>query len=271
MNLVQEKNNLPLPFLHFVHDGFQPFLKLAAEPGPGYHCAHVQGQHPLALERVGYVAAGDAGRQPLGNGRLAHAGLSDDDRVVLLAAGQGLGHPADFSVPPDDWVQLSPGGQLGQVDAVLLQGPVPALCPPVVDPVGAPNSGEGPVYPLLVNAELLDNPGRVPLGLAYGGDEQVLNADEFVLKSSRFLLGRVQQSLNARRGVNLAGGIGQLGRRVQQLLQSRLYGRGGNGQVVQNARRNAVLLVQHGQQHVLNIPLAVVIAPDQFLGVLDYL
>ena len=78
--------------------------------------------HPLALQALGHVALDDPLGQALDDGRLAHAGLADEDRVVLGPPGQHLDDPADLLVPADDRVELALAGQLGQVPAVLLEG-----------------------------------------------------------------------------------------------------------------------------------------------------
>src|SRR5262245_32643831 len=49
---------------------------------------------------------------------LPHAGLADEDRVVLGAAAEDLDDSADFLVAADDRVELTLAGELGQVAAV---------------------------------------------------------------------------------------------------------------------------------------------------------
>ena len=192
VDFVQEEDDFAMGLLYFVHDCLEPFLELAAELGAGDQGAHVQSQDAAALQGIGHVVAGDPGCQALGDGGFAHAGLADDNRVVLLAAGQGLGYPADFGVPADDRVQLAIGGQLGQVDAVAFQGPVAALGAAVVHPVGAADGGQGLVNLFLVDAKFLNHPGRIALRFADGGDEEVLHADEVVFEPPGLFLGGIQ-------------------------------------------------------------------------------
>ena len=46
----------PVGLLDLLDDGLEPLLELAAVLGAGDQGAHVQGQEPLALERLGHVA-----------------------------------------------------------------------------------------------------------------------------------------------------------------------------------------------------------------------
>ena len=112
----------------------------------------------------------DALGQALDDGRLAHAGLADEDRVVLRPTGQHLDDPADLLVPADDRVHLPLTGQLGEVAAVLLEGLEGVLGVLGGDPVAAadvPQGGEEvvPRHPQPVGhgqKEVLDRQVVVP-------------------------------------------------------------------------------------------------------------
>ena len=71
----------------------------------------VEGEHALAAQRLGHLAVDDLLGQPLGDRRLAHAGLADQDGVVLGAPAQDLDDPLDLLVPADDRVELVVAGQ----------------------------------------------------------------------------------------------------------------------------------------------------------------
>src|SRR5207302_1231752 len=60
-------------------------------------------------------------REALDDRGLADAGLADEYRIILGAAGQHLDHPADLGVPADHRVDLALARPRGEVDAVLLQ------------------------------------------------------------------------------------------------------------------------------------------------------
>ena len=83
MQLVDEQDDLALGVLDLLEDGLQALLELAAELGAGDERAEVERDDPLVLEALGHVAADDPLGEALDDGRLADAGLADEDRVVL--------------------------------------------------------------------------------------------------------------------------------------------------------------------------------------------
>ncbi len=121
VELVDEGDHFALGVGDLLQDRLQALLELAAVLGPGHHRPHVQGDDPLPLQPLGDVPLDDAGGQALDDGRLSHARLADEHRVVLGAPGQHLDDPADLLVAPDDRVDLSLAGRLGQVPAVALE------------------------------------------------------------------------------------------------------------------------------------------------------
>src|SRR5437016_8758149 len=53
----------------------------------------------------------------LDDGGLAHAGLADQNRIVLGAAAQNLNDALDFVFPPDEWIQRTFRSRLREVAA----------------------------------------------------------------------------------------------------------------------------------------------------------
>jgi hypothetical protein len=88
---------------------------------PAKQRAQVQGQNALVAQPLGHLAIDHTLRQALDDGGLAHAGLTDEHRVVLGAPLQHLDGATDLVVAPDHRVQLAVARALGQVDGVLLQ------------------------------------------------------------------------------------------------------------------------------------------------------
>ena len=107
--------------LHFLQHGLEALLELAAVLGAGDQRAHVERDDPLVLQPFGHVAADDALRQPFDDRGLADAGLADQHRVVLGAAGEHLDDAADLLVAADHRIELALRGELGQVAAVPLE------------------------------------------------------------------------------------------------------------------------------------------------------
>ena len=86
VELVDEGDDLALGVGDLLQHGLEPLLELAAVLGPGHHGGHVEADDALALQALRHVALDDALGQSLDDGRLADAGLADEDGVVLGAA-----------------------------------------------------------------------------------------------------------------------------------------------------------------------------------------
>jgi hypothetical protein len=99
--------------------------------------------------------------QPFGDGGLADAWLSDEDRVVLGPPREDLDNPADLVVPPDHRVELSPAGQVGEVPPVLLQGLVLLLRVLVRDPLRTADLGQRGQDVLPGESGLPEDPGSL--------------------------------------------------------------------------------------------------------------
>ena len=121
VHLVDEHDDLPGGLGHLLEHGLEPLLELAPILGPGDERGHVEGKHGLVLEPLGHVLFDDALGQPLGNGRLAHARLADEHRIVLGAAGQDADDAADLGIAANDRIELARTGLLHQVATVLLE------------------------------------------------------------------------------------------------------------------------------------------------------
>ena len=197
VELVDEQDDPAVRVLDLLQDGLQALLELAAELRAGDERAQVERDDALVLERLGHVAADDALRQALDDGRLADAGLADEDRVVLGPARQDLHDPADLVVAADDRVELAGARLGGEVAAVLLERLVGAL-----------GVGRGHALPATHGLQGAEDclPGRaVPLEqlLALAADlgdaeQQVLGGRVLVAEPAGFLLGALDQALGPR-------------------------------------------------------------------------
>src|SRR5215472_4627178 len=98
MQSIDEQDDLALCLLHFLEDGFQTLLELAAELGPGDERAHVERDDAAFLQTIRYVAANDALREPFNDGGLTDARLSNQHRVVLGTAREYLDDATDLVI-----------------------------------------------------------------------------------------------------------------------------------------------------------------------------
>ncbi len=105
MQLIDEDDGVLI--LHqLLHDGLEPLFELAAVLGAGDDQRKVERQNALVRQERRHVAIGDALRQAFHNGRLAHAGLADQHRVVLGAAAENLHHALQFVIAADERIEI---------------------------------------------------------------------------------------------------------------------------------------------------------------------
>ena len=112
-----------------LEHALQALLELAAVHRTGDEGRDVEGDELLVLERLGDVARDDALGESLDDGGLADAGLADQHRVVLGAAGEHLADTADLAVAADHGVELALPCTVGEVDPELLEGAAGVLLP----------------------------------------------------------------------------------------------------------------------------------------------
>src|SRR2546426_55792 len=127
-------------------------------------------------------------RQPLRDGRLAHAWLTDQARIVLGAPGEDLDHAADFFVPADDGIEFALAGQVGEITAVFREGLVFFLGLLVRDALGATDCGQRGEEPVFRDALPLKHASGCTARV-HDGQQQMLGAEIFVLEPFRLLLG----------------------------------------------------------------------------------
>ena len=99
----------------------EALLELAAVLGPGDHPGEVEGDQPLAGQRLGDLVIDDPLGDPLGDRGLPHSGISDQDRIVLCPSREDLDGRLDLVRAADHRIQLALPRLLGQVTAVLIE------------------------------------------------------------------------------------------------------------------------------------------------------
>ncbi len=98
VQLIDEGDDLTGRTLDLVEHGLEPLLEFAAVLRAGDHRTEVQRDDGLVAQRLRHIALDDALREPLDDGGLADAGLTDEDRVVLGPAGEHLHDATDLGV-----------------------------------------------------------------------------------------------------------------------------------------------------------------------------
>ena len=197
VQLVDEQDDLAVGVLDLLEHGLEALLELAAVLGAGDERAHVERDDALVLEPLGHVAADDALGEAFDDGGLADAGLADEHRVVLGAAGQHLDDAADLLVAADDGIELAGARLLDEVAAVLLERLVGALGVLVGDALAAADALERLEDRVVPDRMGLEQGLRLATGLGHA-EQQVLGRDVLVTEAARFGLRPVDDALGAR-------------------------------------------------------------------------
>ena len=134
VDLVEEQQHRPARLAHLGQQAADAVLELAPQLGPGDQRADVQAEDALVGQPAGHVAVGDADGQPLDHRRLAHAGIADEDGVVLAPPPEDLQHPAGLGVAADDGIHLARRRLRRQIAGVFGQ-----------QAAGRAHDGRGPV------------------------------------------------------------------------------------------------------------------------------
>ena len=188
VQLVDEQDDLTLRIADLLQDGFQAVLELAAVLRASHHAGEIEGDEPLVAQRFWDVAGGDALRNTLGNGGLAHAGLADEHRVVLGAAAEHLHHAPDFLVATDHRVDLLLLGQRREVASVLVERLELALGLLISDALAATDLLHG--FEQLVVAGAIALEQGLKVRVAGGcGQYEVLDGNVVVLQALGFVFG----------------------------------------------------------------------------------
>src|SRR6266704_2288042 len=218
VQLVDKDDGAALVLCELLEDGLQALFELAAVLGAREERRHVESEHPLVLERFGHFAVDDALRKALHDRRLAHAGLADQNRVVLGAALQDLDHAADLVVASDHRVELARAGALGQVERVFFERLALAFGFGARYRFSAAHGVDGLLDRLLVPAVLLQQPARLAL-VFRPREEEKIRGDELVAALLRFAVGEIENTVQLARDLNLSAVAFDLGQPRYRLLR----------------------------------------------------
>ena len=221
VHLVDEQDDAAVRRRDLVEHGLEPLLELAAIFRAGDQRAHVEREQLLVLETFRHVAIEDAQRQTLDDGGLADAGLADQHRVVLGAAGQHLNGAADFLVAADHRVELAVARRLRQVAGVFLQRVIGVLGRLRIGGAALAQAFDRGVEILRRHAGASEDLARIAVLFERNREQKPFHGDEAVAGLLRDLLGVVEQPGGRRRQIDLAGSAaGHLRHLAERLLDS---------------------------------------------------
>ena len=128
VHLVDKQDNV-VGFGRLLDHVLEALLKLAAILGARDKTRQVERPDILVHEVLGHVAGCNLLSQALDDGRLAHAGVTQDKRVVLGAARKDLHHALDFLFAANHGIELAVARLLREVGGELLKriGATPLL------------------------------------------------------------------------------------------------------------------------------------------------
>ena len=279
MQLVDEQDRV-LGTSHLVHHRLDPFLELTPVLGAGDHHGQVEHHDPTLTQQVRHGAVDHHLGKTLDDRRLAHARLTQQNRVVLLASRQDLDYPLDLVLATDHRVELVLSSQLGQVASKAVQGRSLALARLRRPARSLARLGTFQAMPqqvqylladiLQLQAQVHQHLSRHTLLLTQQTQQQVLGADVVVIE----ILGFFESVLDDLLG---PGRLGQLahrdhvGSRLHDLLDLETDLAEVHVEVLQDVGGDTRTFLDQTQQHVLGPDVLVVEPLSLLVGQLHHL
>src|ERR1019366_8244986 len=250
MQLVDEQDDPALGVLDLLQNRLEPLFELTPELRPGDQRPEVERDDSLVSERLWYVAANDPLGEARDDRRLAHAWLTDQDRVVLRPPAEHLDHPSDLVVATDHRIELARPRLGGQVPAVLLEGLVRGLGVGRGDPLAATDALKRAEDRLATGAVTLQERLRLAAGLRHA-EQEVLRRDVLVGQPAGFFFGPLDHSL----GALVQGELAATDAGAPSENSGQLIAEGGQGyaEATEGLRPGPVVGVDEGRQDVLRI------------------
>ena len=270
VQFVDEQQDPALGRLDLGEHRLQPLLELAAVLRACDERAHVERKDRLVLQALGDVRAQDPLREPLDDRGLADAGVADEHGVVLRLARQDLDDAADLGVAPDDRVQQACARLGDEVAAVLLERLVGRLGHRARHALSAADLGQHPEEAVRRQPAILEHLACRRARAQHRQDE-VLDGDVLVLQARGLLLGVLEQQREPARDAHVTARARP--RHARPRLE-RLRDVGADRVDVdvgalEQARDQAVGLVEQREQQVLDVDLGVAEAHRLGLRVVD--
>ena len=192
MKLVDEEQNLTFALFDLGQHRLETLFKFATVLRASDQAAHIQAEYRAVFQGIRHVAAHNALGQSLGNGRFAHAGLTDQHRVILGLTGKNADNAANFVVTANYGVQLLIAGLRSQILAILGQRVIGFLRVLTADARIAAHALQGGQKALFVDRIPTPQVSHGARRLLQQTQEKVLNAQIFILHSLREVTRRDQ-------------------------------------------------------------------------------
>ena len=268
VQFVDEQQDASLALAHLFEHGLEPLLKFAAVLCARDQRAHIERENGLVLQSLGHVAAHDALRQALGDGRLADARLADEHGVVFRLAREDAHDVADLLIAADDRVHLALAGTLDEVGAVLFERVIGVLGVVARDGAGLD------LFQLRRKARLRDAMGAedaLDVGGLVGEDaeHQVLNGDIGVAAVFGLALGEIEDLARLGRGVHLTAAAGYLRQPVNGGVELTEYGVAVHAHAAEQSADQAAVGVDERIEQVLRHEILVAVFLRHALRGLD--
>ena len=106
MHFVDKKNDFAIGALYFFHYGLESLFKLTAVFGTSDEESEIKLNYFLATQRFWHVSCRDAVGEAFGDSGLAHAWLTNQNRIVFGATRENLDDADDFAIATDHGVEL---------------------------------------------------------------------------------------------------------------------------------------------------------------------
>jgi hypothetical protein len=270
VHLVDEQDDAAFARGDFGQHRLQPLLELAAIFCTRNQRAKIEREQLLVLQTLRHVAVDDAQRQSLDDGGLADAGLADQHRIVLGAAGQHLDGAADFLVATDDGIELAVARGLRQVAGIFLQRVIGILGRGGIRSAALAQGLDRRIEVLRGEPALAQNAAGFAALVEREPEQEPLDGDKAVAGLFSRLLGGIEGTRQVRREIDLARPTAGHFRQFVQRILGRLQdgARIAAGAVDQTARQ-ALAVIKQNFQDMQRRELLVAIAHGKRLRRLD--
>ena len=249
MHLIDKQDDAAFRRSDFLQHGFQPLLELAAVFCTRNQRAEIERQQLLVLEAFRHVTIDDPQRQAFDDRGLADAGLADQHRIVLGAAGQHLNGAADFFVAANHGIELAVPRRLGQVARIFLQRIIGVFGRRTVGGAALAQGFDRRVEILRRDAAVSQDTAGLAVFLERQPQQQPFDGDKTVARLLGSLFRGVKPTRQFGREINLSGAASRNLRQLVEGIFGGLEDRAGiaSGAVDQAGGKAFAVVQQHFQ------------------------